>query len=570
MKITHTPLLIYSLLFLSTISLTAADLKVFLLGGQSNMSGLGITNDLPTSPINYQLPQNNIPFFYADYEQNIQPLTTLRPGSGWQNAVGCEVSFGRTIALLDPSSNYAIIKHAEAATALYNDWSPNTNLSYSRFRNTVTQGIAALQAAGHTVEIVGMLWIQGESDALEAQQDNYQANFTAFLADIRIRYGANLPILTAEINRTTAALITVNNAQIAVANNDPLTTFIPTADLTFRDAYHFDTPALITIGERFANTFHNLNSTTPGNDLPITGVSIADHSSQFNTNRPATNLIDGTGFNETTGTHINSDTGLWNNTGEGIFPSNISDPLPIHVTFDLGNNYNLKSTKIWNWNDAGTLNAGANHIQIFSSQGPNSPFTSIGNFILNKAPGNNTTDFGQTIDLAGNPSQNVRLIRIEITSNHGFSFSLAGLSEVRFYKTTSINNYASYISNPIFNLPTNQQGSSDDPDKDNLPNAIEAWLGTNPNTFTQSPILSKQSNNNQWTLIHPTNSNPPIDLTATYQWSPDLINWFDNGTAPTNSTPTTFTTTTNSGNTDVSITTGNNNNLFFRIKVSQN
>jgi hypothetical protein len=228
----------------------ADNVKVFLLGGQSNMAGLGDTVDLPTSPVNLQEPQDDV-LFYCN-----STLTTLRPGYGYQTTqFGPEITFGRTIADNSPSVQYALIKYAAAGTALYNDWAPTTGPQYTAFRNTVTAGIAALQAAGHTTEIVGMLWHQGESDAIEGQQNNYQTNLTNFIADMRSNYGTNLPFLIGEIRRSNANLITVADAQIAVAAADPYAIFVPAADLVFQDAYHFDTASQMILGQRFAQGY---------------------------------------------------------------------------------------------------------------------------------------------------------------------------------------------------------------------------------------------------------------------------------------------------------------------------
>jgi hypothetical protein len=58
----------------------------------------------------------------------------------------------------------------------------------------VADGLAALTTAGHTYEIIGMLWTQGERDArIGRTTAEYEADLIEFIADIRTRYGANLP-----------------------------------------------------------------------------------------------------------------------------------------------------------------------------------------------------------------------------------------------------------------------------------------------------------------------------------------------------------------------------------------
>ena len=49
--------------------------------------------------------------------------------------------------------------------------------------------LSALSAAGHTYEVVGMIWMQGESDSTSAYANAYQQNLTDLIAQVRSRYG---------------------------------------------------------------------------------------------------------------------------------------------------------------------------------------------------------------------------------------------------------------------------------------------------------------------------------------------------------------------------------------------
>lgn len=297
-------------LLLAPQEMKAAHYKVFLLGGQSNMLGRAQSSGLPTSTVNFQAPQEDVLFYHGS------TLTTLRPGTGRElSEFGPEITFGRAIADAMPDDNIALIKYAAGGTALYNDWAPSTGPNYTTFRSTVTSGLAAIQAEGHTTEIVGMIWHQGESDALEGQQASYQNNLTAFIADIRTRYGANLPFAIGEIRRDSAPFDIVADAQIAVAATDPYAAFVPANDLSFFDRFHFDAPSQVILGQRFAAAITNLGHPPPEEppvaeppSVPqwINTVSISAVSSTFNTSRPAINLINGNGFTEETGFHSNA------------------------------------------------------------------------------------------------------------------------------------------------------------------------------------------------------------------------------------------------------------------------
>lgn len=228
--------------------------KVLLMGGQSNMLGRASVSGLPAS---LQGAQSDVLLFGGSDGTAGTTLVSLQPDGKNAGEFGPEVTFGRKMADDYPAADFALIKYAAGGTALYNDWAPGSGAQYTLFKQTVTSGLAALVNAGYSPDIIGMLWHQGESDAIEGQQANYQTNLTNFIADVRSNYGANLPFMVGEIRRGSAAAITVADAQIAVANADANTTFVPAADLSFKDAYHFDAASMITLGERYATNYQN-------------------------------------------------------------------------------------------------------------------------------------------------------------------------------------------------------------------------------------------------------------------------------------------------------------------------
>lgn len=243
----------------------AAEVKVFLLGGQSNMLGRAPVSGLP---VELQGPQSDVLFFGGSDGTAGTTLTPLQPDGKNPGEFGPEVTFGRTMADAFPTTQFALIKYAAGGTALYNDWAPDTGsgpgAQYNLFQQTVTDGLAALHSAGHTTDIIGMLWHQGESDAIEGQEANYQTNLTNFISDVRSNYGTDLPFMIGEIRRQSTATNTVADAQVAVGAADPNSTFVQAADLSFLDTYHFDAASMTTLGERYANSYaSNYGSNIP-------------------------------------------------------------------------------------------------------------------------------------------------------------------------------------------------------------------------------------------------------------------------------------------------------------------
>ncbi len=229
-----------------------APIKVVLLGGQSNMMGSGtVVSDLP---VNLQGPQNDVPFYY-----NAGPLTDLQPGSGL--VYGPEITFGRTVADAFPNESFALIKYANGATDLENDWDPATGSVYASFRATVAGGVDALTQAGHSVEIVGMLWTQGERDARLGYSAAYEANLNAFIADVRSRYGAGLPFFISQLSSQqtdlpASDLAVIRQAQSNVAAADPNSHLIVTDAFDMRtDNLHFSSAGQISLGEAFAASY---------------------------------------------------------------------------------------------------------------------------------------------------------------------------------------------------------------------------------------------------------------------------------------------------------------------------
>jgi len=250
--------------------LAASPVKVFLLGGQSNAVGQGSQGDL-TGPLAFlRDPQPDV-LFYSQGSGTPAPatpgiggtLTSLQPGSfrtdGFGREFGPELTFGRAIADALPGEDFALIKYARGGTSLSGDWAPGTGGDYiNGFQKTVTDGLAALSTAGHATEIVGMLWVQGERDVVIGTHNAYEANLTAFIADIRNEYGADLPFLIGQLstNQTSlnaARLAIVRQAQENVNNAVSNTALIDTDSFSLLgDDLHFDAAGQIAFGQAFA------------------------------------------------------------------------------------------------------------------------------------------------------------------------------------------------------------------------------------------------------------------------------------------------------------------------------
>jgi len=172
----------------------------------------------------------------------------------------------------------------------------------------------------------------------------------------------------------------------------------------------------------------------------ITGVTIEGRSSVGDSRRGPENLIAPldrelgpfeAGVQTTVETDANKST-WWTDASTdalGAFPNT-------YVEFDLEANYNLSFFTVWNFNGSsgGDVNQGAKDVTISVASSVAGTFTSLGSFVFDIAPGDETTAFGQDIDLSSfAAADDTRLIRFDITSNHsGGTTEQTGLSEVRF------------------------------------------------------------------------------------------------------------------------------------------
>ncbi len=274
--------------------------QVFLLGGQSNMVGLG---SLPGHPSTTHIP-NPLPevrLYYNEPDTTPKPYpknvwNDLAPGAG--SEFGPEWSFGAALHATDPTGNYALIKYSRGGSDVYQDWNPDlSDNMYEGFQETVGAALQALTDAGDTYEIVGMLWTQGIRDGREGRTaTQYQADLEYMIADVRSHYGADMPfflsrlhfemyaassavdgaiIPSCRIGRGTPVcpadpaspgygLNGIRTGQEAVAANDPLVFMIDT-DAMESDNSHFTSSGLVDVGEAFAASyFANVVVPEPG------------------------------------------------------------------------------------------------------------------------------------------------------------------------------------------------------------------------------------------------------------------------------------------------------------------
>jgi hypothetical protein len=237
-----------------TSHLSAQEL-VFILAGQSNMSGQGNSVELPPS---YQRVPSNIEFYYNGYKA---PLNRFRH-------FGPEIGFAHEIARHFPHTKIKLIKFAVGGTSLF-AWDPQWTASKARLTRNASAGplfkklikTIKIQFNEETSKLAGVLWMQGEADAKYPNAaKQYANNLNRFVNALRVELKSpNTPFIMGSIHppiNLFPATPVVQQAQKTAASRIRNLRLINTADLTKRnDHLHYNTDGQLELGKRFAKAF---------------------------------------------------------------------------------------------------------------------------------------------------------------------------------------------------------------------------------------------------------------------------------------------------------------------------
>lgn len=238
--------------------------RIFILSGQSNMVGSGMTSELPqrarTSPCNVRL--------YMD-----GAFHELLAGERF----GPEVGFAQAIAKARPQEAIVLCKVASSGANLFYDWNPDgvSRGEEDTYRGPLYPALLAhladlrklLAAEDDESVISGTLWMQGERDSVfEHMAEAYEANLRAFIGRLRMDLcSTDMPFVQGQIAprivepdtglHRHAYRDTVRAAQASVAKSMPGVSLVRTDDLPQSDNLHFTTLGLLELGGRFAQTW---------------------------------------------------------------------------------------------------------------------------------------------------------------------------------------------------------------------------------------------------------------------------------------------------------------------------
>jgi hypothetical protein len=285
---------------LSTLSAQPKEFKLYYLGGQSNMEGMGLNSELPDE---YKNPIENVWIFSGNIVEDNEPLggigiwAPLKMGFGYEfssdgkmnyysERFGPELSFGKRIAELENDNPIAIIKYAKSGSAIeigaskYGSWDPdffegNGINQYDNFLTALRSAFSNrdIDNDGYEDKLIpaGIIWMQGESDAYRSEETakKYEANLKRmmdlFRAALRVD---DLPVVIGMITdsgqdedgKVMDYYDIVAKAQKDYTAKDKNASIVTsTENYNYSDRWHYDSAGFLKMGRESAETVHNLS-----------------------------------------------------------------------------------------------------------------------------------------------------------------------------------------------------------------------------------------------------------------------------------------------------------------------
>jgi hypothetical protein len=291
--------ILIALALLSSASAKAAEYLLYYLGGQSNMEGYGYVSELPGEWIG---KIDRVMIFQGAQGEDGKAgggkgiWAPLEPGhgtgfisdgktNGLSERFGPELSFGKSMAELNPDTNIAIIKYSRGGTSLlegasgYGNWEPDSELgdginqydhALMTIRNALAHSDIDRDGKADTLIPAGIVWMQGEADAYDspvaarAYRENLKRMMDLFRAALRTD---DLPVVIGRIidsGRDGDGLLmdyspVVQQAQIDYTATDPCAALVDIGDeIGWSDDWHYGTRDYLRLGAAFAKAADQL------------------------------------------------------------------------------------------------------------------------------------------------------------------------------------------------------------------------------------------------------------------------------------------------------------------------
>ena len=232
---------------------TAAQLRVFLLVGQSNMAGRGTVQaeDTTAVPHVWMLTQA------GEWKPAIEPLHFDKPKVA---GVGPGRSFGVAVASALAGAQIGLVAAAVGGTSI-RAWEPGAADSATN-THPYDDAIGRARVALRHGSLAGILWLQGETDGNAKNSGDYERRLRDVIANMRRDLRApEVLFLIGQMGRFSEKPWNthrerVDSAHRVVAATTSGAAFILTEGLTHRgDTTHYDAASAREIGRRYAKQY---------------------------------------------------------------------------------------------------------------------------------------------------------------------------------------------------------------------------------------------------------------------------------------------------------------------------
>lgn len=258
---------LFVLVVFVSIGFAETPLKVFILAGQSNMVGQGQSREVPA-----ELLKNDkvLAFvngegreFTPEFDSKLRKqkwhydLTKANwmPYDVKTGHIGPDVGFIQEYAKSGKEESFGIIKFAVNATSLDAHWLNKGHHKFGLLSQMLVETVQAAQKQ-KPVEIIGMLWMQGESDACgDEAGGKYAENLKTLIEKIRTECKApEMVFICGRVNPPPAKYPGAEKVREAQMNCSlPDTYWVDCDDLPKRkDDLHYTTEGQLELGKRFA------------------------------------------------------------------------------------------------------------------------------------------------------------------------------------------------------------------------------------------------------------------------------------------------------------------------------
>ena len=234
---------------------------IILLAGQSNMSGRGVLSQLSTTDT---VTYNNIFSLNHDsvWVRAKHPLHWDKA----EAAVGMGISFAHKLdSLMGGNVRIGLVPCASGGTGI-DDWLNNNWYAYTGNYYQYTNLMNRAKRAQESGQIIGMIWHQGETDAIPSLFPGYRTKLKTLFTKVRTDLGLpEMPIVLGELGTYLSSNTTYpryDSINVCINDMKKLLTNVDVASSTGltsnSDFTHFTAKSQVEYGKRYASLFYNM------------------------------------------------------------------------------------------------------------------------------------------------------------------------------------------------------------------------------------------------------------------------------------------------------------------------